>query len=232
MANLSIVTPIRDAGGRVKAYRERVESLEWDGEVEVVLVEGDSEDGTREYLQGWAEEDEYHGRVRATLIRHDVGVPKFGSVVDAERFRILSGVINKGLDMSAPLWADWVLVLPDDISFEPDLAMRLKGWGKPAISPFVWQGKVFYDVWAFHFKEEGIAWPTRSGLEGRGWYEPIEMESVGGVCLIEAGYVWRGLRYPAEDLDIGMSRLMREMGGSVWADPTTHVEHVPHGGSG
>ncbi len=79
------------------------------------------------------------------LVTCNTGKPRYGSVVDAERFKTLATVFNAGLDRVDVDWSDYVLFLPSDIQYEPDLLTRLLAHNKSIIAPFVYLNDRFYD---------------------------------------------------------------------------------------
>lgn len=221
MTNITIVSPFRDCSAEVNHYIERVEAIEFGGMLRVVCVEGDSLDDTRQKLQMWANVAPW-----VSLVRCDVNKPKYGSVVHPERFEILATVFNAGLDAVDLAWSDYVLFLPCDIAYQPDLLARLLAANKDVIAPFSWQyGTYFYDTWAF-IDCSGRMFSNfpRSEITAFG-DRPVEMTAVGGTMLIDADVLRVGVRYRKQDVDRGFCALAREHGFHVYADPTTHVVH-------
>jgi len=219
LPNVTIVTPVRDAESYLKVYRTLLRQLDWDPDaLRVILVEGDSIDNTVDCLRGWAD---------ITLLRCHMGTPKHGSIVNAERFRTLATVFNTGLDAVDLDWSDYVLVLPVDIVWPPDLLRKLVAHAKPIIAPFVWDFWIgnwfFYDVWAF--QREGKKFTKFRQDDAPKMPSPMRMDSVGGVNLISADVLRAGCRYTDDEVDIGLCRMAREQGFGIWADPKTEVYH-------
>lgn len=224
--NVTIVTPIRDAAGHpLSALIERLSGLTHKS-LRFVVVEGDSTDDTWAQLNGWAIEDN-----RAKIVKHDTGKPRYGHVISAERFTHLAGIINAGVEAAiASKWPDYILAIPSDVHFEPDLVTRLLSHDKQLIAAMFWiqesSGLRFYDTWAF----------SRLGLSlapfNFTWYqthfpiEPVEMDTVGGAILTRADLFRQGLRYSPVNLDRGLCEQVRAMGHTVWCDPTTHIIHL------
>jgi len=216
--NVTICSPFRDSAVFLRPYLDRLARLDWPGAaLRFVFVEGDSIDETWPCLAVTAMSDP-----RVTLRRCDTGRSRYGSVVNAERFWTLATVFNAGLAVVDLQWSDAVLFLPCDIDYDPDLLRRLAGWEKDIISPYVWQDGVFYDVWAF----------SRNGRDYVGFgrdtvteTEPIRMDTVGGIVLIDAKVLRAGVRYTFDSVDRGLCELARAKGFTVWADPTTNVWH-------
>lgn len=204
------------------AYRQRVEALEHPREqLRVVVVEGDSVDGTWTRLWEWAAQDH-----RVTVVKCDTGRPHYGSVVHAERFAILAQVFNAGLDAVDTEWSDYVLFVPVDIGFEPDLLQRLIAHGVDMVSPITWQGDIFYDIWALsvggrfygNFSRREVPQLFPVGL--------TRATTIGGTMLMRAEVVASGVRYGAVDVDRGLCMQATARGYGLWFDPTTQVEHL------
>lgn len=224
--NVAIVTPVRDvSGASLAALGERLTSLDHK-HLRLVIVEGDSVDDTWTDLLQWQNRDD-----RVKLTKHDTGKGRFGHVVSAERFAHLAGIINAGVEMAlANDWADYILAIPSDVHFEPDLVTRLLSHDKRLIAAMFWTqeagGLRFYDTWAF----------SRAGMNfapfNFTWYqthlpsEPVEMDTVGGAILTRADLFRQGLRYSPVNLDRGLCEQVRAMGHTVWCDPSTHIIHL------
>ena len=132
---------------------------------------------------------------------------------------------------------DYLLFIPSDVEYAPNLLERLLSWDKDTISPMFWigansdlthaNGLRFYDVWGF--VKDGQSWHPY----GPAWYaahypdEPVQMDTTGGVMLYRAEIARKGARYTPERVDHGLCIAAQEMGYTCWADPTTHVVHGP-----
>lgn len=219
--NVTILTPIRDAAHLVDAYRERVESLTHPyADLRVLLVEGDSADNTAARCWEWAAQD---GRV--TVVTCNTGKPRYASIVNADRFALLAQVFNAGLDAVDLDWSTHVLMLPCDIRYGPDLLARLLAHAVDVVSPFVWQGDIFYDTWAFGRGGHQFSNFTRAHAAQHLGTELFKMDTVGGTCLLRAAVLRAGCRYTPSAVDRGLCEQARAHGFGIWADPTTHVEH-------
>ena len=53
----------------------------------------------------------------------------------------------------------------------------------------------------------------------------VELETLGGVTLIDADVLRAGVRYSTINVDRGLCEAARAKGFTVWADPTLHVYH-------
>lgn len=220
--HVTIVTPFRDSQQRVTPYWNRVTGLDYpSGLLRFVFVEGDSVDETLQALQALRDADR-----RVRIVEKSTGAPRFGSVIDPVRFQTLAAVFNAGLDAVDYQWTDYVLMLPCDIDFHPDLLRRLLMWSEDIVAPFVWQNNRFYDTWGF--SQNDIFWTDF--IFGTGPAHDTDlllMTTVGCVKLIDADVLRAGARYTPEEVDRGLCKSAREKGYLVFADPTTNVFHQP-----
>lgn len=233
---VTIITPVRDIAGRqLSSLIERLTRLDYSKKrLRFIAVEGDSVDDTLDQLEQWTMKVK-----QLTIVKHDTGKARFGHVVSVERFRHLAGIINAGIKAaiadnpstsSGRGWADYIMCIPSDVDFEPDLINRLLTHDKRLIAPMFWTeeggGLRFYDTWAF--SRDGLSLPPFNFT----WYQanypqrPMEMDTVGGCVLVQADLFRQGLRYSEFNLDRGLCEQVRAMGHSIWADPTTHVVHL------
>lgn len=226
-ANVTICTPFRDSEAHIQPYFDRLAALDYpDHARRYVFVEGDSKDETARWLQCWAQNDN-----RMKLIKCDTGKPKYGSVINAERFATLAQVFNAALDAVDLVWSDYVLFLPCDIAYSPDLLNRLLAHSKDIIAPavWVWNGDrhVFYDTWGHTKDRKSVGHLTSYEYAARYGSAPIQMDTVGGTVLIRADVLRAGVRYSPEHVDRGLCRAAHLEGFTVWADPSTNVFHPP-----
>lgn len=221
--NVTIVSPMRDFGAHVDDYRERVQALGQPlSALRFVIVEGDSVDDTWDRLQEWKASD-----WRVTLVKHNTGQPRYPSIIDGARFRALAAVFNAGLEAVRLDWSASVLFLPCDVTFEADMLNRLLAHDKDLIAPFFWGpgGGYFYDTWGFMWRGAHFKNFPRSQMAGRS-EQPLQMDTIGGAILMRADVLRAGCRYTPEEVDHGLCKAAQALGFSVWADPTTHIEHL------
>jgi len=219
-SNVTIVSPFRDNEHQIAAYWQRINALRWPADsLRFVLVEGDSTDRTWYELGRIAVDD-----ARARAVKQEVFDKKHPSVINPRRFKNLARVFNAGLNSVDLDWSDFVLMLPSDVTYGANLLNKLTAWNRDIIAPFVWLNDMFYDTWAF--VQNGQNWHNfkRQELSTYG-EQPVQMDSVGCVTLMRSAVLAAGIRYPEMDVDRGLCRLAREHGFSVWADPTTQVQH-------
>lgn len=225
--NVTILSPFRDEAKRLTAYLERLAALEYPAaQLRFVWVEGDSADGTYDTLAQVRDVDD-----RVSLVKCDTGRRKYGSVVNAERFLILSTVFNAGLDAVDCDWSDWILMLPCDIIYGPNLLDRLVNrsleYRCDILAPFVFQAHRFYDTWAFTRGGQSIGAFMQSNWKQ--WGEtPFRMDTVGGTLLVRKEVITAGCRYTVDSVDRGFSIVAHSRGFGVFADPATHVFHPPY----
>lgn len=219
--NVTVATPWRQHAGEVMQYETQMAALEYDQDrLRFAFLENDSTDGTYDLLRGWADLDK-----RVMLRKEDTGQPLYPSIVNAHRFEIMGTVFNKTLEMVDYEWTDYVLFMPCDIRFPPDLLRRLLAHKANIVAPFVYQRGVFYDIWAF--SRRGMNFPPFAEASTAELFgtELVEMETLGGVTLIDADVLRAGVRYSTINVDRGLCEAARAAGFTVWADPTLHVYH-------
>ena len=190
-----------------------------------VWGEGDSTDETYMALT--------HSRTiyRYTLVDCTHGGPKFGSVVDAQRFRQLAHV-GRGIFAGIPADADVVVWVESDLVWEPAtllaLIERVSSGRYPVMAPMVylrregWGECDWYDTWATrkdgkHFSHKppyhNCYMPDR----------PFMVDSTGS-CVAFRGDIARRLIID-ERLFPGACEQIYKMGHSVWIDPALSVIH-------
>jgi hypothetical protein len=185
----------------------------------MTFVEGDSVDGTWPALADAQAQDP-----RISVVRFHTGKPKYGSIVNADRFATLATVFNCALGHVDLGWSDYVLFLPSDIVYTPDLLTRLLSHDRDIIAPFSWteHGRL-YDTWGFTRDGKALGRIARGSVGD----QPVQMDTVGGTVLIRAEVLRAGVRYTSEEVDRGFCRMATERGFTVWADPSTAVYHPP-----
>lgn len=220
MSHVTIVTPLRDAAGVLYEYTERIDALHYPmTDLRLVFVEGDSGDGTAEMLELlWGDDP------RATMVTCHTGSPKYGSIVHPDRFRVLATVFNAGLAAVDLEWSDYVLLLPVDIQFGPNLVADLVNRGVDVVAPYVFKEGRFYDSWAWS-SDGGQFWVNfpESQMPQDGALR--RLDTVGGTVLVDAKVLRAGVRYGLNEVDRDFSRDARAAGFDLWADPAVIVRH-------
>lgn len=219
--NVTIVSAFRDSVDRVLMYVSHVSELDYPPEqLRFVCVEGDSKDLTWLTLFGWAAWDS-----RVILIKCDTGAPHYGSVIHPERFATLAKVFNAGMDAVDLAWSDYVMFIPSDIRFEPDLLKRLMAHDVDVVAPLVWTGDRFFDIWALSQEDRFFHGFTHAEAEQLFGGKLTECTTVGGTMLINADVLRAGVRYTPQEVDRGFSKSARGRGFHVFLDPSTSVFH-------
>ncbi len=226
-ANVTICSPLRDAGQILPAYRERIKRLVWPPhQLRIIAVEGDSNDDTWDQLQAWAAQDE-----RVTLGKCDLGKPHYGSIVHPERFQVLATVFNAALNLVDLEWSDYVLFLPGDIEYQPELLGQLVSEQLDVLAPFSYQSGYFYDIWGFTRDKRMFEKFTELDAFLHYGDRPIAMDTVGGTVLLSKAVLAAGCRYTVEEVDRGLCRQARLLGFEIYGHPGVQVYHpaVGHG---
>ena len=218
-----ICSLVRNGMRYLPAYRKQLEALSlpeglsWN----LCILEGDSSDGSWNFLCRWASEDD-----RIIIGRENVGAADEGLDDRAERWARAG---NACLDLrhSVPNYTH-VLWLESDLAFPLDLLTRLLSCKVDIVAPMVWIGGQFYDTWGFR------------DISGRKWsnsppYHPnyrsnslMEMGSVGSCVLIRREVLDAGIRVrgPYETgLLVGICNDARSKGFRVFADTSTAILH-------
>jgi hypothetical protein len=202
-----------------------------------VAVEGDSTDrgATRAHLIA-----ESHG-FNFGLRTHNHGRPFYGSVEHPDRMESLSTVCNAMLDSVAPS-DDVVVYVESDLVWDPAtihylINLLVGANGKYAVvSPLIFAGQLFYDVWAFRGLD-GQRFspfpPFHSSLNGHRHRhftsDPIanqlvEVSSVGS-CLVMSGEAARTVRVSDGGALVGWCKSAREHGHCIAIAPELAVRH-------
>ena len=221
MNRVTVVTPWRQHAGAVLDYERQMAALDYPQDhLRFVCVENDSTDETYPLLSSWAALD-----ARVLLRKQDRGYPLYPSIVNPHRFEILATVFNWALDLVDYDWTDYVLFMPCDIAFQPDLLRRLLDHRAPLVSPFVFQNGLFYDTWAF--RRDGRNFPPFAETDTEAIFgrDLVRMETMGCVMLIDADVLRAGVRYSTVNVDRGLCEAARAAGYALWADPTLRVYH-------
>jgi len=223
--NVTLIATFRDS--KVDAYILRCQALDYPWEkLRFICSEGDSVDDTYHKLLMWQKSDD-----RVTVIKKDMGLPKYGSVINPERMLLLATAYNAGLDTVDYEWSDYVMSMPNDVIFGPSLVRGLLKYDKDIIAPWFWtyneHGVLrFYDTWGFCYQGQYFQQAPKS------WFDEhlpgatlLEMDHVGGVYLMKKEVLEAGCRVSEIDGDRGLCRQAKEKGFSVWATFEIGVIH-------
>lgn len=227
--NVTVFMPFRDNADDVIRLFNVFSTINWPPkQLRIVAVEGDSTDDTYCLLKFW--EGRFSRFDKVEVIKKDLGLPKFPSVIDSCRLAALSEIFNCGLEASlADDWANFVLVIPSDVEFEIDIIENLVSYDKPHIAPMFWAtigGKVsFYDTWGFKPVGSGN-WSNFPKATWDSGQEPFQMEFAGGPALIRRDVLDAGCRYTPQEADNGLCKMIHSAGFSVWVAPAVNVYHI------
>lgn len=225
LRNVTICSPLRDASGQIDHFLAQLSALDWPpDQLRFVWVEGDSSDDTYAQLAMRRDADE-----RITLLKCDCHQPRYGSVVDATRFRVLATVFNTALDAVDLAWSDYVLFLPCDIEYGTDLLQRLIACQLDVLAPFSYQCGHFYDIWAF--RQNGRNFGQFTELQS--FYHfgdvPVALDSVGGTVLLSKAVLGTRCRYTVDEVDVGLCKMAKAAGFTVYGHPGVKVYHPYRG---
>lgn len=220
---VAIYSLFRDnaVGMYIDSYFERIKQLDYDPTyLRLYPVEGDSMDITYDLLIKAAEEATKVG-YKSQVSRAMTGIPHFGSVVNADRFKCLSITANRALDtIAADGWADKIMLIESDLLFDSQLLRVLITTGKRFVAPLIFAGESFYDIWGFR---------DLNGNSVGSNFNPsrvTKLSSVGSCALFDAKPVYDGVRFPLEDCMVGLCRKYRERGYTIWTTPKAQVFQV------
>lgn len=184
-------------------------------------VENSSKDGTRDAL------DAFKGDVILRSVHDDCRY--WESIDHPERWRHLSWVANHVLEQ-IPSRTDRFIYVESDLRWDVATMLRLLHHlgTVEVVSPLNrHRDGWYYDTWGstgldgvgftngapFH---QSLARPNEHGL--------VEVASVAG-CTAMVGSVARSTRFGRADCYLGWNREMRDLGYSIWCDPTLSVFH-------
>ncbi|TXH52999.1 MAG: hypothetical protein E6Q97_14330 [Desulfurellales bacterium] len=233
-----LCSAFRDACGYLDGYLEQMTGLHLalaapprppGDRLHCVWGEGDSTDDTLGRLT-WAYT---YARWAITIVDCTHGGPRFGSVVNAERFRQLAHV-GKQIFAAIPDDADVVVYVESDLVWEPAtllaLIERVASGGYAVISPMVflqregWPADSFYDTFAFRAEDRHFAhYRPYHAVYRTG--EPFQVDSAGS-CLVMRGEIARSLHFDEQTIFPDLCRQIRASGNSIWVDPGCGVYHL------
>ena len=226
MSKVVICSMVRDGMGYIERYLAQVEALAEQVPLRLILAEGDSTDGTWEWLSEAHCLHEFH------FFKANHGGPRFGSVENAQRWWQISQVANRALDCvkaedRAVVWVE------ADLVWEPGTIEALIDhlWDVDAVAPMSFAGdeRRFYDIWGYRKDGRRFGlWPPyhRGVLDADGL---VEIDSAGSCIAMRTG-VALGCRYPTgrdgNDGIVGFCRDVRARGYRLWLDTALEVRHL------
>ena len=254
-----VLTPVKDAVAHLPRYLELLGRLDHDpSRLSLGFLEGDSRDGTHDWLAGRLPELRERYR-RVTLLRHDHGFrpdgPRWAPAIQRRRREVLARARNRLLS-GALGDEDWVLWLDADlVDYPPDLLARLLAAGRDIAVPHcvLPDGRTF-DLNSFRL--DGTADGTAAGEEdprhladgifqpprgaGRRYLgdfageEAVPLHGVGGTALLVRADLHReGLCFPPYSHrgyieTEGLAAMARDMGVTAWGLPGLRIVHADH----
>lgn len=223
MTHVVICSAVRNGMAYLPAYRSQIEQLKREGglTLQVCILEGDSTDGSRAFLEAWQRE-----RPDQLILGHQaVGLT---ANLD-DRAARWAAVGNACLDLiPADSPHTHVLWLEADLCFPPELLTRLLSHRVDIVAPIVWLGGCFYDTWGFR-ELDGTRWTAKPGHFPHFVTQTLyELGSVGSCVLFRREIFDRGVRFrgPYETgLLVGVCHDARALGFRVFADLSTAILH-------
>lgn len=228
---ISLMSCFRNSSKYIKRYCHQMKALQDILEdrghtLHLTLGYGDSRDKTDEIL---FDECLRYSKFDCSLVDVKHGGRNYGSVVHPVRFKQLSYIANKLWD-AMPRDAGIVGLVESDLIWQAEslasLLAYVEGQGEALIlSPVVLHlNNFFYDSWAFCSSSQNF--------KGRYPYHPnflaseryMKMDSVGSVVIMQ-GELGRILRWPEEDVVVGLCRSATELGATILMDKETKVYH-------
>lgn len=250
-----VLTPVKDAAAHLPRYLELLGRLDHDpSRLSLGFLEGDSRDGTHDWLAGRLPELRQRYR-RVTLLRHDHGFrpdgPRWAPAIQRRRREVLARARNRLLS-GALEDEDWVLWLDADlVDYPPDLLARLLAAGRDIVVPHcvLPDGRTF-DLNSFRLEgrtvgeedprhlADGIFQPPRgAGRRYLGDFpgeEAVPLHGVGGTALLVRADLHReGLCFPPYSHrgyieTEGLAAMARDMGVTAWGLPDLRIVHADH----
>ena len=222
MAEVVICSLVRNGRHYLPHFRRQLEALDLRGGLSwtLCLVEGDSQDGSDEFITRWAAEDS----------RVIPGQEQAGDASTLEDLAARWAVVGNACFDLIPRDSQHthVLWIEADLCFPPELLHRLLSRQVDVVAPVIWMGGFFYDGWGFRGLD-GVRWRDRPPFhrDYKGM-TLIEMQSVGSCVLfrravLDAGIRFRGTYY--NGLLVGMCQDARAAGFRIFADTGTAILH-------
>lgn len=195
-----------------------------------VAAEGDSTDNTRQQLIDTAIT---HG-IDLAIADCSHGGLVYGSVEDPQRMAQLSTVGNAILDSVDGKHDTALLYIESDLIWTPDVAWALVGSAISMcaiVSPMVWAGEHFYDVWGYRgldgsrfspFEPYHSEWWVDNGNNGSQYKK---VSSVGSCLAIPAPIAADGRARMSTGALVEWCCKIRKLGYSIMVDRTLSIQH-------
>jgi hypothetical protein len=188
-----------------------------------IWVWGDSQDDTGKTLGEVADRE----GLDATIVEHSHGLGVFPSTESSERFKVLSGVGNAGLEHLRET-DDCIVWIESDLQWDGETIVSLVDHVKDGLDivvPFIrfaFTGQ-FYDIFAYRGLDEKRFLPDppyHSEYTGK----LMELSSAGS-CVVMKGECARKARFTPESCFVGLLQNLRKDGYHLWMDPELEVVH-------
>lgn len=195
--------------------------------IQLILVEGDSTDGTWHELISGLEKIRPLG-ITASLVKREHGGQVFGSVDSEQRWRQISFACN-GVFENLPAVFDALIYVESDLIWNPQAMLALLEHLKsfPAVSPMSFhRDGFFYDVWGYRRNEQRFrsSPPYHPDLENL-QASLLQIDSAGS-CIAMRADVARQVSFAYPDQGIlGLCRSIYDHGYSLHLDPHQRVIH-------
>lgn len=208
---------VRDGMTYLPDYLERIDSFNAD----LVICEGDSTDGSYEYLKGQLPPD--------WLFKLDQRKQKYGSVDNPERWEVIANTWNYMLDSFQHFDSyDYFIYMEADLKWDHDTILSLlEGLDIfDAVAPMSMYEDRFYDIWGHRALYNGEVvkfqpnYPYHPSFERWTGYMPIVSA---GSCIAMRIPVIKECRLSTEDAMIGHDIVKK--GYTFMLDKTLKVTH-------
>lgn len=224
MRNVRVTSIVRDGMGYLPRYFDQLNwlaaELETRGyEMDTCVCEGDSKDGSWEYLTS------LHELFPLWLYKFDHTGPKFGSVSHPTRWQNIARTWNFLFEEIKHDEFDALIYVEADLIWQPDTMLKLIDDLKqvPAVAPMSMMGNIFYDTHGH--RADGVNFtnwaPFHQRLVGNTG-ELIKLDSAGS-CKVMRAEVAKSCRFSEVDAMLGHDIYAK--GYSLWLDPCVKVEH-------
>jgi hypothetical protein len=225
--NVAIGSAFRNCAGIVSRWQHQVEMLqEHLGPLHLLMIWGDCIDGTLQRLMQAASDLR---PASAQFVERSHGGPVFHSTENPDRMKALSFVGN-GILESVDDDIDVLIYVESDLVWDPKtmvhLIDRLRFPDVDMVSPLIFAGDLFYDVWGHRGLDErrlSPFHPHHPDVKFDGALTP--MSSVGS-CLVMRGEVARRCRIIEDNALVGFCKDVRTKGFHIWLDATQKVRHL------
>jgi hypothetical protein len=225
MTNVAVVSFFRNSArrGTLHRYFKQIyflrEALGPNYHVRLIAVEGDSEDRTCRDLETMSVQLD----LSLSMGHYNHGLREFGSTEDAVRLFHLSRLGNVGLSMVKPS-DDIVLYVESDLIWDSVNILKLMAHDVDMVSPLVFAGENFYDVFCFRDLNGHRFSPFPPYSASLSPHGLTEVSSVGS-CIVMKADVARNCRIPEGEVLIGFCAHARESGFHIYVDPNARIEH-------